>query len=216
MKKLWIIILIIILIILANQKLKENDVVNDAKHLLIWDVGAFSWTKDVTQLKEIKTPEQWFYAEIKWGKYNQPVMVFDSQVNEMVKRGYSLTRILDLLTIKTMECNRYDGKCFNWNDVWPFQINKIHKLQYIKSHDLFYSGAKLFKYQLTFADSLLSFYMDNYCDLKWSKDNKTRFKCIAISYNGHPRYKVDYANLWWEKREMIKEYIISNYPGLSN
>lgn len=180
------------------------------------DIEKISSIVDNVKTKSIEYEEQGYYSEIKWGKYKQPVQVFDTQVNEMIKRWYKLTRILDLLTIKTMECNRYDWKCFNWNDVWHFQINKIHKLQYIKSHELFYNSWELYKYQLSYANELVESYMDRFCDWKRAWDNETRFKCIAKSYNWHPRYKQTYADLWWAKRKLITEYIVKSYPLLTN
>lgn len=57
--------------------------------------------------KDILDDEQGFYTTIKWGKYNQPVQVFDTRVNYMIEQGYSLTEIIDLNTLLTMECPKY-------------------------------------------------------------------------------------------------------------
>ena len=167
----------------------------------------------------------WHYSEIQWGKYKQPIIVYNSQVEEMIGRWYSLTRILDLLTIRTLECNRYDWKCMNGtSDIWPFQINRIaHKEAYLKSNYLFYNSSELFKYQLTYANDMVEWFMRDYCDWKWSWDNKTRFKCVAISYNGNKniasnwkQVRHNYADLWWEKRKRISNYIVKTYPNLKN
>ena len=187
------------------------------------DIQAISTIIDNVKTKSIETETQGFYTTIQWGRYKQPIQVFDTQVNEMIKKWLKLTRILDLLTLKTNECNRYDWRCFNWNDVGHFQINKIHKLQYIKSHELFYNGWELFLYQLDYADALVQSYMDRFCDWKWSWSNERRFKCVARSYNWNKaiwsnwkELRQNYAELWWAKRQIISKYIVENFPKLKN
>lgn len=161
--------------------------------------------------------------QYKW--YNQAVIAYKSQIQELINRWYSATRILDLLWIKSMECNRYDGLCkgydkHSWNliDVWPFQINKIHKEQFNYSLQLFDQDnrVELFKYQLSYANWLLQSYEDRFCwekifDQIW-KDftNERRFKCMAKSYNWNPTWKYIFSELSWEKRKMIGEWLVNN------
>jgi hypothetical protein len=132
----------------------------------------------------------------------------------MKARGYSNTRILDLLALKSMECNSYTSCVWmGWNDIWPFQINKIHKEQYSHSLSLHKQKefAKLYLYQLSYANGLVDSYMTRFCDIKRAKTNENRFKCVAVSYNGHPRYKHTYKKIWWLKRQMISDYLFSNW-----
>jgi len=147
----------------------------------------------------------------------QLVTAYKEQIATMKRKGYSDTRILDLLALKSMECNRYDGLCY-WHyklDVWPFQINRIHKDAYVTSFKLISSNqlAWLFDFQLKYANKLVSSYMDRYCGrhifkLIWRNySNERRFKCVAVTYNWHPRYKRTYAILAWKKREAIKNLI---------
>jgi len=42
----------------------------------------------------------------------QIVTAYKQQIATMKRKGYSDTRILDLLALKSMECNRYDGLCY--------------------------------------------------------------------------------------------------------
>jgi len=43
--------------------------------------------------------------------------VWISRVNTMIDKGYNQERILNLLTIMTMECNTYNGSCINSSDI---------------------------------------------------------------------------------------------------
>jgi len=153
---------------------------------------------------------------IQYWPYNQAVTVFDDQVKEMKARWYSKTKILDLLALKSMECNRYDWNCIGikGRDIWPFQINNIHREQFKKSKVLLNNRewAKLFNYQLTYANWLVNSY-DRFCNQEafqyvWKiYNNEERFKCIAKTYNWSPRYKYTYAKIGYKKRVMIKEYL---------
>jgi len=190
------------------------------------DINAISDIVDwVKKGKDIINEKQGYYSEIQWGRYKQPVRVYDTQVNEMIKRWYSLTRVIDLVTILTMECNRYDWKCRNTSDIWFFQINRIaHKQAYLESDRLFYNSAELFKYQLTYAnDKIVQDLEDRFCGWQYAKTNQVRFMCIAKNYNGN----VKIASNWLEmrenymllaryKRELIARYIVDNYPLLTN
>ena len=129
-------------------------------------------------------------------------------------------KVLDLLTIMTLECNKKDWLCFNWNDIWPFQINKIHKEWYNKSYQLYLNkkSNELFDYQLEKASELLDSYNKNLCKPEyikkywvWDTYNKKRWRCIAFNYNGHPKYKFAYNKLGWKKRMIIKKYLIQDW-----
>jgi len=156
-------------------------------------------------------------TNVQYWKYNQLVTAYATQIKEMQARGYSDTRILDLLALKSMECNRYDGLCYWHNnlDLWPFQINKIHKDEWITSANLMRTNQLegLFKFQLTYANKLVQSYEDRFCGkehfdyvgVKYTNEN--RFKCIAKSYNGSPRYKYTYAELGWLKRQIISDLL---------
>lgn len=156
-------------------------------------------------------------TQIKWNNRVYNVQVWNDRVKTMEGLGYSKTRILDLLAIMNMECGSYTGKCFNWNDIWPMQINKIHKEQYNKSWEYYNKEdwGGLFLYQLDYANKLLDSYDERFCGAHIFKQigrtytNKRHFECIGKSYNGHPRYKYAYVQLGWERRGVIKT--ILNY-----
>lgn len=171
---------------------------------------AFAWSDGVLDLKG--TIHTW--------RNLQAVTGYKTQVVEMVKRGYSPTRILDLLALKSMECNRWDGRCIGLNeaDLWPFQINRIHKEQYNHSKYLMdsYLLWELYLFQLTYANKLVNSYGNRYCwahifaQIGRTYTNERRFKCVAVSYNGSPRYKKTYAFLGWKKRQMISDWLKEN------
>ena len=142
---------------------------------------------------------------IVYWKYNQAVTVFDTQVKTMYKKWYKLTKILDLLALKSMECNRYDWLCY-WHynlDLGPYQINKIHIEQYNVSYKFMKEKKlwELFNYQLEYANWLIDSYEKRFCgkhifDYIWrTYTNKRRFQCVAKSYNWSPRYKYMYGML---------------------
>lgn len=162
-------------------------------------------------------------VQYKW--YNQAVTAYKSQMREMVARWYSATRILDLLAIKSMECNRFDWLCKwidrkSWNliDIWPFQINNIHREHFKESVRLFDldDRAWLFLYQLSYANQLVQSYEDRFCGEHIFKQigrtftNERRFKCNAVSYNWHPTWKQIFSELWWEKRKIISQWLVEN------
>lgn len=154
------------------------------------------------------------------------INVWIDRVNTMIDNWYSKERILDLLTIMTMECNKYNWQCFNWNDIWPMQINKIHdnpskwKMWYSESWE-FYNNedwAWLFKYQLGRANELLDEYDADLCRKEYVIEyglgntyEAKKWRCVAFLYNGHPENKFAYNKLGWEKREIIKKYLEDNW-----
>lgn len=154
---------------------------------------------------------------IKWNNRSYAVQVWYDRVETMKKLWYSETRILDLLAIMNMECWAYTWKCFNWNDIWPMQINKIHKEQYNTSWKYYNNQdwGGLFLYQLDYANKLLDSYDKRFCwthifkQIWLTYTNQRHFECIGKSYNGHPTYKYAYVKLWWERRQIIKQ--ILNY-----
>ena len=164
------------------------------------------------QANNIKPLSEDLKTHLKRNNRTYSVTIYADRLNHMLKQGYDDTKILDLLTIQNLECGKFSWECFNWNDVWPFQINKIHKEQYGESWK--YYGAKdwggLFKYQLSYANNLLNGYETKYCSDSIFKQigkqysNKARWECIGKSYNGHPIHKEAYIKLWWERREIIK------------
>ena len=155
----------------------------------------------------------------------QAITIYWKQLEEMKARWYSNTRILDLLTIKSLECNSYTSCVwFNANDIWPFQINKIHKEEYNQS--FLYHNSKdygsLFLYQLTYANKLVQSYEDRFCGEHIFKEigkkytNEARFKCVAVSYNWHPKHKYAYKLNGWAKRQVISEYLFDNWFLINN
>jgi len=152
---------------------------------------------------------------IKRNNRTYSVQIFRDRVSTMRHLWYSPTRILDLLAIMNMECGSYKWDCFNWNDIWPMQINKIHKEQYNKSWE-FYNNKDwggLFTYQLKYANQLLDSYEKRFCSADIFKQvgktytNKARWECIWKSYNGHFRHKYAYVKLWWLRRQTISNLI---------
>ncbi len=156
-----------------------------------------------------------FYKEVKFWKYNQAIIVYDKQVKTLKELWYSTGSIVDLLTLKAMECNSYKWDCvwMYWPDIWHYQINSIHKEQYKKSYELFNKKKwwELFIYQSNFANSLIESYKKNNCSQKSFKKIKKKFtkseefQCIARSYNWSKK-KVSY----W-KLALIKKWYITTY-----
>lgn len=149
---------------------------------------------------------------LKWNNRTYAVQVWWDRIETMRNLGYSETRILDLLAIMNMECWSYKWNCFNWNDIWPMQINKIHKIQYNKSWEFYnkQDWAGLFIYQVKYANQLVQSYEDRFCGIHIFEQigrkytNQRRWNCVWKSYNGHPQYKFAYMQLGWERREIIK------------
>jgi len=158
-------------------------------------------------------------SSIKWNWRTLWLKVYWSQVEEMKARWYSNTRILDLLSIKSQECNNYTSCVWIAGlDIWPFQINKIHTEVYKHSYKLHNAEDfwTLYKYQLTFANWLIESYMDRFCNEAIFKEvwkeysNKARLKCVAISYNWWPD-RVNYGHKVWLKRQIIADYLFDNW-----
>jgi len=175
--------------------------------------------------KNILDDEQGYYNTIKWGRYRQPIRVYDTRVNTMIENWYSLTKVIDLTTLLTMECNKYSWKCINTSDVWPFQINRIaHKAAYLRSKELFYNSSALFKYQLHYANNnIVQRLEDQFCGWKYTTSNEIRFKCIAKNYNWNKKiysnwkeWRENYKILAWAKRKEVARYIVDNFPLLTN
>lgn len=168
---------------------------------------------DTVQVKEVKEVVETQKTTIKWNNRVYAVQVWGDRVETMRNMWLSETRILDLLAIMNMECGSYKWDCFNWNDIWPMQINKIHKEQYNKSWEYYNNQdwGGLFEYQIKYANQLVQSYEDRFCgrhifDLIWKEySNQRRWNCVGKSYNGHPRYKYVYMQLGWERREVIKK-----------
>lgn len=159
-------------------------------------------------------------------KYKHTLTVYIEQVRAMQRQGWSNTDILDLLAIRTVECNAwYKWDCFyrNWKeagDVWPFQINQIHEVQYTTSWRLYRQGkfGELFLYQMRFAHGLNQDKMRRFCDWKWSITNERRFKCVARNYNGNvaiagngKQVRDNYKEKAWKARGIIKNYLYTNW-----
>ena len=152
-------------------------------------------------------------------KHKKAVIVYDTQLEILIEKWYSLTRIIDIMTLKTNECNNYEWKCiwYNkqwvWVDYWHFQINKIHKEQVKKTLELWEDPKAHFIYQLEYVNILLDSYEKRFCNAEnilakyWERSNKERFKCKARAYNGSS-FKQAYSDWSWIKREKIKDYIV--------
>lgn len=168
---------------------------------------------DTVQAKEVKEVVETQKTMIKRNNRTYAVQVWGDRVETMRNMWLSETRILDLLAIMNMECWSYKWACFNWNDIWPMQINKIHKEQYNKSWEYYnkQDWGGLFIYQIQYANQLVQSYEDRFCwrhifDLIWKEySNQRRWNCVGKSYNWHPRYKYAYMKLGWERREIIKQ-----------
>jgi len=188
---------------------------------LSWDASRLS-SSTVVEQKHLTFKENSIdlHTSVRWWKYNQAVTVYKPQVQEMIARWYSRTRILDILGLKNMECHQYNGDCvgMNFADYWPFQINRIHKeifdnsLKYRQSED----RSWLFRYQLTYANELVESYDARFCwehifkQIGRTYTNENRFKCVAVSYNGSPRYKHTYKKIAWLKRQIISDWAVKN------
>lgn len=217
--KLKLFILIIALLIIGYN-IKEYRAIKEAKAQLITAENIERSDKAYREWKETpKTFTGTYKSFVPYGNIKSGFVVYGDQLEEMKARGLSNTRILDLLAIKWMECNSYKGCIWRaWLDMWPFQINKVHTDVYNKSWQLWNAKEywKLFNYQLSFANSLIESYEKRFCGEHifkkiWRKyTNERRFKCVAVSYNGHPRYKHTYKKIWWEKRKAISEFLFSN------
>lgn len=154
-----------------------------------------------------------------WGA--KALHAYKSQIDYAINNtDLTATEVLDIFWIKSQECNRYDWLCegfWGW-DFWPFQINIIHSEQYYKSRELAsnWDLAWLFSYQLNYATQLIRSYKDRFCGedifflIGKTYTNEKRFKCTAVSYNGHPRYKHTFAEITWLKRQIISEWLVNN------
>ena len=178
--------------------------------------------KEWERLHQIKYEEQRKREEnikkkqIKWNGRLYNVQVWNDRIKTMKKLWYSDTRILDLLAIMNMECWSYKWDCFNWNDIWPMQINKIHKEQYNKSWEYYNKKdwGKLFEYQIKYANQLVESYEAKNCKPEyvkkywiWKTYNQKRWRCVAFHYNWHPKNKFAYNKLGWERRQIISDLI---------
>lgn len=174
---------------------------------------AFGWYNTYN----IKT-WSWWYQEIKFWKYNQAITIFDNQIKTLKNLGYSNERIIDLLAIRSMECNSYKWDCKGLysSDIGPFQINHIHKKEYKKSKQLFNEEkwGELFIYQAKIANWLLDSYEKRFCSEKIFKeiwkpyDNNERFVCYARVYNWSEKKK-SYWELAKLKRVVVEKYFNS-------
>jgi hypothetical protein len=186
-----------------------------------------NWNTEARQPIEFRFNEgvEDLQTSVQYKGYNQAVTAYKAQIETMIKNWYSATRVLDLLGIKSMECNRYDWLCKwidrnsgNLIDIWPFQINRIHREQFNKSLELFEQDkrAELFLYQLDYANQLVQSYEDRFCGERIfsliGRDftNEGRFKCNAVSYNWHPTWKQIFSELAWEKRKIISDWLVEN------
>lgn len=169
--------------------------------------------------KEYKRVNANYYNEVKFWQYNQAIIVYDKQYEELKKMWFSKDLIINLLTLKAMECNSYKGDCI-WlygPDIWHYQINSIHKKEYKKSYELYNKKQwwELFVYQSKFAKWLVESYLKNNCSEKSFKKAKKlynedeKFKCIARNYNWSSK-KISYSNLALIKKNFITWYL-ENY-----
>ena len=141
-------------------------------------------------------------------KTTQKVVVYDNEVKYLKKLWYDKTRIIDLLTIRAMECNDEFWQCFSkTKDIWYYQINHIHKEAYKKSKELYDNPKHLYNFQVEFANNLLENANKKFC---YGLDNDNRFKCTARVYNWSKK-KIFYWKLALEKRKIIKKYLKENF-----
>ena len=182
--------------------------------------------EDTVQAKEVKEVVETQKTTIKWNNRVYAVQVWGDRIETMRNMWLSETRILDLLAIMNMECGSYKWDCIWYArdkkgrliyplraiDIWPMQINKVHKEEFRHSKYLYENEkwGELFIYQLKYANQLVQSYEDRFCgkhifDLIWKEySNQRRWNCVGKSYNWHPRYKFAYMQLGWERREVIK------------
>ena len=167
----------------------------------------------------VKTARADYLELVKFGKYNQAITIYDKQVNTLIDLWYTKTRIIDLITLQSMECASYEWYCKNGtSDIWNFQINQIHNEQYKHSLKLFKKKKweELYLYQAKYANWLIDWYESNNCsqesfDSIWKeRTNEARFNCVAKSYNWSDKRK-SYWQLALIKREYIKKYINDNF-----
>ena len=160
-----------------------------------------------------------YSSHIMWGKNKKPVIVYDKQLDILINRWYSLTRILDILALKTNECNDYEWKCIWYHqatktpmDYGHFQINVIHKEIVEKTKENWDNPKLHFKIQLTYVNKLLDSYEKWYCSTKsivwkyWYWSNQLRVECIGRLYNWSS-FKKSYWQWTWLKRENLKKYV---------
>ena len=175
--------------------------------------------------KDILDDQQGLHTTIQWGTWKQPIHVWDTRVNYLIEQGFTLTEVIDITTLWTTECMRYDWKCINTSDIWPMQINRIaHREAYFKSKDLFYNSAELYKYQIKYVKTEIIDDLNNrFCGWEYAETNEQRFKCLARNYNWNTKIysnwkqgRDHYKELAWAKRDLVAQYIVKNYPLLAN
>lgn len=128
-----------------------------------------------------------------WKK--SPVIIFDKQVCLLKNNWYKTEDIVDLITIRTMECNNPSWQCISkTDDYWFFQLNKRrHKEAVEKSLELWNNPNELFLYQSSYAINMMN---------RNRKNCNNDFICIANIYN------------WWNTYWYIantKRIVVSNY-----
>ena len=228
---IWLVVFIIIGVYVTKTVLDAH-YTNQARINNIQEYQEIETIEDIRIVapEEIKQEHDWIdkinlkedkSVLIKWNNLSYSVNIFADRVKSMQDKGYSNTRILDLLAIMNMECWKYSWDCFyrawkkSW-DVWPMQINIVHREQYFKSWEFYYKKdwGGLFIYQLEYANELLDNYEAWWCSEAnivnhwvWDTYNQKRWRCIAFRYNWHPKNKFSYNTLGWERREEIKKLI---------
>jgi len=124
-----------------------------------------------------------------------------------------------LASVNAIECWRDDGFCYSSSDVWPFQINQIHKVAY--AHSVYLIREKddyeeLFDYQMLRTYKRMLSQVDRF-DL-WDLKDKTRAYRLFIFHNGNNKLtcngrerKYYYADKWIKVRKMLIDLYINKY-----
>lgn len=179
-------------------------------------------SKQINNIKMWKSIDEDIMTSIKYNWKSSSLHIWKNRTATILEKYWNnKDKVLDLLTIMTMECNRDNGNCLNSSDIWPFQINRIaHKDWYNKSYKIYLTKNRdqLFNYQLEKASNLLDSYEKKNCSpenirlyWKWNTFEEKRWRCIAFHYNWNPVYKFSYNTLWFKKRTYIENILIKQW-----
>lgn len=140
-----------------------------------------------------------------WGKKNL-FKIPDWKMKIYYKHDISLETIIKLHTLNSIECGRWDWLCNRADsDVWPFQINFIHKKEFKKSLELIKEKKveELFEYQMLWTWARMKRMEKNFCKKRQTQSKK--MECQAILHNWGKK-----AKSYWIHAVIVRDLLIQH------